>query len=640
MSNLQDLTEAEARVVREYARAELVGAGELPALGISGTPPVPVLGEAYRWKPPVTGGAPPFSFRVVGLPSWLRFEWETGTLYADSVGAGAMIESTVTIIATDLTGAEFPLVITIPATGTIPVSGTALRAMNVNCYSTVGLKGIGAANRFVRTRLIHRAPVATEKMAVRLSLVFNRSTDNPIKDELVQSLLGMKMACLFEPNPVLAATGLTASIPFLFEGAKFKYFNPSGWDPNVWHLTSEELDMPTILGRPLAAGERFGSKTALVIDDNGGTQGNFIPVQRNVSNFIQRYTLVSVGATDIIGDGTGTFYGNSGYSAISTARTGSFAGFGPLDFLFRVPKATPSYWFIGDSITQEQKVGYGQPILFDVMGDADGNSSWAYIGAKRLGVMASGTGRGSDGEKYLRTADNWAGRRAEMVGSGCTEIHLTNGANDLTSVTAPAAWTVSTVLIKNAVRRTASGVYITRNAGTTGTDSGPVATVVGGTEVEGGVTWAYLGPYAADVSDNAYTLLGWTAEVCEIIRNDFTAAGKPVPPIRKMMLLPKGGTTTDNFATDGGTPIAGNPARVKQRALYGNSVILALVGLADAYSVAAGIETSQDSGIMLTNGTASYVMDPDKTHPVDQGHQNMADLLPGPLAVTPALLAA
>ncbi len=101
--------------IRDLARAELIGTGELAPLALSGTPPAPVIGQAYRWAPTRAGGAGKLLYRIVGLPAWARFEFETGAIYADKVASAAATASNFTIYAIDLTGVESSIASTIPA---------------------------------------------------------------------------------------------------------------------------------------------------------------------------------------------------------------------------------------------------------------------------------------------------------------------------------------------------------------------------------------------------------------------------------------------------------------------------------------------------------------------------------------------
>lgn len=504
------------------------------------------------------------------------------------------------------------------------------RGIGNNCYCSFSTPGIGSGNRSQRLRSLHRSPQRFSE----ISIVYTVFDSQPASGD-IKWAMPLNYQAGFEANPVLSLTGLAPRQKMLWEGAGFKRYDNAVWDANDWTVETDALPIAEILGRYIEAGELFGIHSGQVLD--GLDTAAQMPRQRPLTNYIQRYTgYQNVSTDDVATDGlfTATSYGNP-----SNVRTGSIGGFGPVMMRIKVPRTFVSMFFQGDSITQDQKVGYSvAPILFDAQGDQNGNSSWATMAAKRMQVGAVNVSRGSDGDKNLITAAKWAGRLEVLRKSNATCYDNTNGMNDTAAATqSPANWSSGMALNKFDVFQAGGGrIYMCTKSGTASA-SAPTNTEVGKVIAEGTADIIYLGPRYAGDRDKAYTTFGWKCNVNAQVR-----AAMPLIYIRNMLPLLKA-TSTDNFANDTGTPVLGygpNQSRTKMRELMNDARLREFLGANEIYDLSDAIETGPASMIVRTNGSSGFILDPDGTHPVDQGQQNMADRLPYPPQVSPAQLVA
>lgn len=519
----------------------------------------------------------------------------------------------------------------------LPVVGAGLawRAHSQGCFPCLAINTgqIGATTRAAATRSMHRAPHRFAKIKVVYPLYTTQLVSSPTRVADVPFPAAVTYQCAIEASPVQALTDLAPRIVLPFDGQPSKRWPAN---PTEWLAMTDEFNVADVLGRYIEADELFALHSCIQLD-NGVSATNNLPIGLNVSAAqFQRFEGARTSTGDMIAAGDPVSAASyTGYTTLS--RTGVTGTIRPLFFAVEAPKTFISMACHGDSISQDQVVGYGlNPALYDASGDARGNRSWWCMGADRLGAAYVNLSRGSDGDKFLIDPANWQGRRAALIAANPAVVDNTNGMNDTDAAgnDGTMSWSSGASLPQFAVFQTNSKFYMVTAAGTAGTTA-PNDSALGVEFAHGTAKLVYLGPRTNGGTGGrawkAYVTFAWKAKVNALIRE-----AVPTAYIRNMMPLLKA-TSTDNFVSDGGTALtdyaASLSSRARMRELMQEPALRPWLGCDEVYDVAAATETSAGSGVFKTSGQSQYVIHSDGTHPVDEGHRLMALMLPAPPGV-------
>lgn len=343
----------------------------------------------------------------------------------------------------------------------------------------------------------------------------------------------------FEVGYANAVTGIAPRKMFTFSGTETAQYRAAS-APASGYILSDILDV----GEYVEAGDFFGLWTTV---QHVGTAGNNTPAtgklpwQKNASNYINRYVGLVTGSDLIVTDAARSA---SAVTAIATTQTGvGGVYFTPCMLLIETDEAVPCVVALGDSITYGVGEGAsGSGSLGDALGSALGNSGIVERAVvESLGYLCVNLGKGSDGNKFLATASNWAKRLELLKLANPTHVINANVHNDLTPTLSVNGWAATTAYSKWDVVSANTNNYVCIRAGTSGSTS-PSGT--GSAIVDGGCTWAYLQPHAAVSGSRGSSIVA--AQMANV--NAQIQAALPGIPIIGMTAGPNA-SSTDSWAT-------------------------------------------------------------------------------------------
>jgi hypothetical protein len=482
--------------------------------------------------------------------------------------------------------------------------------MGQGMYSTITGKN-GGANISTSTRLRHYSPYAFRRF--RIVVPVFETIGTPLLDTLLaggQTVLYFQFG--FEYPFVNAASGLAARIPVTFSGANYVRYDSSTHDTAIGYLISDIVDA----GQWVPAFAFFGLHSTVEVPS--GVVNNVLPYMLNATNFNERWACQSFSATSrLVGNGGATDFAlaSATVTKLGTTQTGVTGVFTPAMMLIETPLGSKCVVGIGDSLCQGNNEGQaGSSTFGDSMGSALGNAGWCSRGVFEKALLSFvNLGRGSDGTKFLSTANNWRFRKQLMVLANPTHILHENGVNDVSATISISGWAATTAYGKYEVRSANSNFYMCEVAGTSAGAGGPSGT--GSAIVDGTVTWSYIGSFPASANPRGWgQIYAW-----DVNTHDQIKAALPSVKIVQSTTVP-GSTSTDSWATEvnqtvrtgwgDGTTRFGL-LNIARRAMLTRLSLSGVVDLSPALEISG-------TGKFVVNGVANYATQ-DGTHHNSKG---------------------
>lgn len=416
----------------------------------------------------------------------------------------------------------------------------------------------------------------------------------------------------FELGYKEATTGIAPRKMFRFSNSTVATYLASA-APSTGYILSDVLD----IGRFVEAKEFFGLWTTV---ENIAHAANKMPYQRNGTNFLQKYVGIVSSATSNIDN-------NVAETATSVSPSTSTQGghshyFTPVMLLIETDSDLPFVVHLSDSIGWGVGEGVaGSGTEGDALGSALGNCGFIDRALyETLGYSSVNLGKGSDGNKYLITPDNWKYRRQLMVLANPTHVINANVHNDMPIGTL-ANWAASTAYNKYdiAVSSVTQNQYLATKPGTSSTVQ---PAQLAGAKLDGTVVWEFLQllPLAAAARPSGYKaafMANVNAQVKDVLPN--------VDII--IMALTPDASSTDSWATAANqTPTTTSGwGDVTSRRHYVNALFKNLYGPLGAkacFDPSIYLEEGypSETSKWISNGSASYVTN-DGAHPNSVGYK-------------------
>lgn len=419
----------------------------------------------------------------------------------------------------------------------------------------------------------------------------------------------------FEQGYTPALTGIAPRKMFTFGGTTIASYLAAS-PPSDGYIVSDILD----LGSYVESDEFYGLWTT--VEAAARTGSNKIPYTRNASNFLQKYigTISAAGVSQI----------DAGSAQLATSITSSTLNqwgasnyYSPCMLLIETDSGVPFVVCLGDSIAYgvgESVTGSGS--YGDGVGSPLSNLGFVERGIhENLKYSVVNFSKGSDGNKYLATQENWAKRKKLLALANPTHVILQNVFNDIGPTITVSNIAVSTAYAKWNVGLAGGNLYICVKAGTTG-GTAPTWNTSGGI-VDGTAQWAYLmaDPGTA-FKRGAALVIAQMAAVTEQIAA--TVPGVPIIGNRPTVQS----SSTDAWATTANQTTGQQFTPTNSRRWLAGQIIAARNYL---LRLSAVIDTNQfiedgypsETGKWVANGSASYLTN-EGTHPNSVGHAVMA----------------
>lgn len=401
--------------------------------------------------------------------------------------------------------------------------------------ATMAVRGIGQGMRLTvqgftggsnwsstcRTRHYSKTRFRRFKVVMPVSY----STGTPIADALFTgSQTTMHFQVGFEQTYTNATTGIPARTAVTWDsGTNYFTYDNGTWDANYGYKVSNWVNLDTYV----EADQYFGLWTTVELPS--GTYTNQLPYQQNGSNYINRYLGQRLATSSgIAAKGGASDYAltSSSITALAATQTGVSAIYTPCMILIETDSSHPFVFAMGDSICYG--VGEGQAgsgAFGDSMGNEYGNAGYISRAIyEHLGYDCVNFGRGSDGNKYVMTANNWKYRRQMMALANPTHVINNNVHNDISATITINNWASTTAYSKYDVVFKSPNHYMCITDGTSGA-SGPSGTADDITD--GTAHWSYIQVRPGSSNpDGSSQIFAWMCNV-----NDQIQAALPGVPI-------------------------------------------------------------------------------------------------------------